>query len=158
MSDGVTYHEGDWFVVPLAREGHCLGLVARTSSRKDGVVLGYFFGPWVEKRPDLGQTIGLSPAKAILVARFGHLGLVSGTWALLGRNADWNRERWPMPTFGRRTSLGATYQVDYSDTDALQSTRTTRVDASEIDGLPHDGVAGVEFIQKRLERLARMRS
>ena len=140
---------------PTQGEVILLGLIARTSSPVDGIVLGYFFGSRFDECPDLERTTGLTPVEAILVARFGHLGLLSGRWQLLGRNGAWQRDRWPMPTFGRRTSLGETYKVAYSDIDALRSMNTTKVPAAEIEGLPHDGLAGAEFIEKRLARLAR---
>jgi hypothetical protein len=153
MVGSIPYGEGDWFAVPLREGGYCLGLVARVSREEKGVLLGYFFGPRREVLPELEQTLSLSADQAVLVARFGHLGLLNGEWPLLGQNGLWKRGEWPMPVFGRKTSLGLTYRVEYSDTDALRSMRTTKVSAEEIEGLPEDGMGGAGFIATRLTRL-----
>jgi len=40
-----SYSEGDWFAVPLRGGGFAAGVIARAMPRKEGVLLGYFFGP-----------------------------------------------------------------------------------------------------------------
>ena len=91
--------EGDWFAVPLRTGGYALGVVARKG--KGGILLGYFFGPRRERVPTIEDAHDLTPDDAVLVERFGHLGLRDRRWPLLGPRATWRREDWPMPKFGR---------------------------------------------------------
>src|SRR5260221_8716321 len=93
----VSYHEGDWFAVPLREGGFGVGLVARANP--GGVLLGYFFGPKRAGVPVLGELTGLKVTDAVLVRKFGHLGLVQGKWPIVGHFDCWNRRGWPRPVF-----------------------------------------------------------
>ena len=75
--------EGDWFAVPLRTDGFAVGVVARAGT--GGVLLGYFFGPRRQAQAGIDDVRHLRPEQAVLVGRFGHLGLTGGTWPLLGR-------------------------------------------------------------------------
>jgi hypothetical protein len=72
----VQYREGDWFAVPLRGGGFGLGLIARANP--GGVLLGYFFGPLRSEVPKLEDVASLRPGDAVLVRKFGHLGIVGG--------------------------------------------------------------------------------
>ncbi|WP_425308290.1 Imm26 family immunity protein [Ammonicoccus fulvus] len=69
----INDREGDWFAVPLRKGGYAVGLIARAN--RDGVLLGYFFGPRREAVPSLSDVEELTPDDAIRVGKFGHLGL-----------------------------------------------------------------------------------
>lgn len=95
----VSYREGDWVAVPLRDGGYAVGLIARANPK--GALLGYFFGPRRSRIPRLHDVSGLRPGDAVLVRTFGHLGIVHGTWPLLGRLDGWERQDWPTPVFVR---------------------------------------------------------
>src|SRR5690348_8676061 len=111
-----SYSEGDWFAVPLQGGGFVAGVIARAMPHKEGVLLGYFFGPRRSEAPALDELSGLSAPDAVLVERFGDLGIVNGTWPLLGRIDGWDRNAWPTPAFGRFEELtGRAFKVIYDD-------------------------------------------
>jgi len=110
--------EGSIFLVPLPTGGYARGVVARSSQR---ILFGYFFGPGFSRAEDV-HLQGLTPDAAILKARFGDLGLVEGTWKIIGKLIEWDRSQWPMPSFVRRDPLGRLKPqlVRYSDKDPAQ--------------------------------------
>ena len=98
----VKYGEGDWFAVPLIDGGFAVGLIARANP--SGVLLGYFFGPQRSEVPAVEGIAGLRPGDAVLVRKFGHLGIVQGKWPLLGRLDGWDRrECQPRCSFATRS-------------------------------------------------------
>ena len=110
------YREGDWFAVPLLDDGFAVGVIARANAR--GVVLGYFFGPRRFELPTLRDVEMLTPDESLLIGTFGHLGLKSGSWPILGRLADWDRNTWRMPAFARFEELtGKWFKMFYADDD-----------------------------------------
>ena len=91
--------------------------MARTT-RKGRVILSYFFGPRRDAPPSLDELEHLTADKAVLVIRVGDLGLINGTWPIIGNLQNWERSSWPMPAFIRRSELsGKAWKVIYSDTD-----------------------------------------
>src|SRR5687768_5375020 len=82
----LPYKEGDWFAVPLRDGGWAVGRVARMPPPpKRGIhLLGYFFGPRRDRVPALDDVADLAPEAAISIERFSDLGLVRGTWPVLG--------------------------------------------------------------------------
>jgi Immunity protein 26 len=72
----VNYREGDWFAVPLRNGGFAVGVIARANPR--GVSLGYFFGPPRSDVPRLDEVADLRSGDAVLVRKFGHLGILNG--------------------------------------------------------------------------------
>jgi hypothetical protein len=143
------YGEGDWFAVPLRTGGYAVGLVARANP--DGVLLGYFFGPRCEELSSLKGVQGLTPDGAVLVGKFGHLGLRNGKWPVLGRLAGWNRTAWPMPIFVRYEELtGRSFKVIYDDNDPNRLLREERIDPGVAEQGPKDGLMGAGFVEKLL--------
>jgi len=119
------YGEGDWFAVPLRDGGFATGVIARANPH--GVLFGYFFGPKRRELPTTRDLTGLSATTAILVARFGHLGLKDGKWPLIESARDWNRADWPIPTFGRFEDLsGRAFAVEYDPDDPNSRPRKRR--------------------------------
>jgi hypothetical protein len=151
-----SYAEGDWFAVPLREGGFAIGVIARAMPRKEGVLLGYFFGPRRDGLPILDELKSLSASDAVLVERFGHLGLMHGTWPLLGRIDDWERDAWPTPAFGRFEELtGRAFKVIYDDANPNRLVREELVDPDELVGLPKDGLSGAGAVEGILTRLLR---
>ncbi len=148
----VKYREGDWFAVPLLDGGFAVGLIGRANPR--GVLLGYFFGPMRSKVPKLEDVAGLRPDDAVLVRKFGHLGIVQGKWPLLGRLDGWNRLDWKMPVFVRYEELtGRSFRVFYDDDDPIRVLREEQVAAGGAEQAPKDGLMGAGFAEAALTRL-----
>lgn len=148
----VKYREGDWFAVPLRDNGFAVGLVARANP--GGVLLGYFFGPLRSEVPGLEDVAGLQPADAVLVGKFGHVGIVQGKWPLLGRLDGWDRRQWPTPVFVRYEELtGRSFRVYYDDDDPNKVLREEQVAPGEAEQAPKDGLMGAGFAETALSRL-----
>ena len=147
----LPYSEGTWFAVPLRNGGFGVGVVAR-ASRKGRVILAYFFGPQREAPPSLSELEHLTPNKAISVIRVGDLGLIDGSWPIIGNLKNWERTSWPMPVFIRRDPLSRkAWKVYYSDTDPnlpLSEVRTSYEDTSlQTDSMYGAGAAEDELAE-----------
>jgi hypothetical protein len=135
---------GDWFAVPLRNGGFGVGLIARG---KKSLLVGYFFGPKQVTVPTLSDVVALSAADAILLARFGDLGLRQGVWPLLGRNESWDVKQWPMPVFVRYEVLtGRSFNVFYDETDP-------NFPPGVAEQAPSSDLFGYGALEKRLTRL-----
>lgn len=142
--------EGAWFGVPL-RDGSSfgVGVIARANPR--GVLLGYFFGPRRRTVPSLDEISGSSANDAVLVAKFGDLGIRRGTWPVIGENPHWDRRRWPMPVFLRYEELsGRSFHVTYDPDDPSKRERETEVPPGSAEQLPKDGLLGAGLVEKIL--------
>jgi hypothetical protein len=148
----LAYGEGDWFAVPLQDGSFGVGLIARANPR--GVLFGYFFGPSRLDLPRLADLRALTASDAVLVGKFGHLGLKEKRWPLLGRLDGWERDRWLMPVFIRREELtGRIVRVIYDENDPLLVRRVERLPLGEVAEGPQDGLMGAEFTEIRLSGL-----
>lgn len=152
---GGGYAEGDWFGVPLDGGGWAVGLLAR-SPRGDPGGLGYFFGPRAEELPKLAELERLRPAEAVLIRIFGDIGLLDGTWPVIGRVLGWEREEWPMPVFVYKDPLlEDTWWRRFYDPDDPGGlwVRQERIGpGGPVDG-PYDGASGSRALEIRLSRL-----
>src|SRR5689334_4391041 len=147
----LPYTEGSVFLVPLRGGGFARGVVARRPSRAGGCLLGYFFGPRFEASDNVSFD-QLAPGDAVLRARFGDLGLIEGTWPVLGIAPEWDRSKWPFPDFVRREPLtGQAYLVRYCDTDPRRREFEKAIDP-DCD-LPTDGLSGSGAVEIRLTKL-----
>jgi hypothetical protein len=145
----VNYREGDWFAVPLREGGYGVGIVARANP--GAALLGYFFGPRHTDVPSLDDVANLKPADAVLVGKFGHLGLTGGTWPILGRVQGWDRDQWPMPVFVRYEELtGRSFHVFYDDSDPNKLVREVQIEPGAIEQGPKDGLMGAGYLEKAL--------
>ena len=146
------YREGDLFALPLRDRGYAVGLVARSGPRR-GVLFGYFFASRYSDVPTLSELPAFSPKDAILRCRFGDLGLIEGTWLVLGQIPGWERITWKMPPFVQHEPFtGRKIQIIYSDTDPNAVVSETRLDP-DADIEPKDGMAGAGFVELRLTKL-----
>jgi hypothetical protein len=145
------FDEGTWFAVPLRSRGFAAGIVARTASG-GGIVLAYFFKKVWDRPPALEDVKVLRPKDAVRVLRVGDLGLIDGTWPVLGRDPDWNRDEWGVPQFIRRDDLSRrAWSVQYSDGDAnlVESETPTSFETN----LERDAVLGAGAAEVVLTRL-----
>ena len=154
MSAATSYGEGDVFAVPLADDGYAIGVVARATG--NGVVVGYFFNDRLTSLPQVHQLDEMRPDDAGTVQRFGDLGLLNGRWPVLGRLSDWRRDDWPVPAFVREEPLtGRLLRVDYDDDDPSALAQEVEISKDEAANLPQDGLAGFDYMQRRLEQMCR---
>lgn len=148
----LTYREGDLFVLPLRERGYAVGLVARSGPR-GRVLFGYFFGPRYAEVPKLSGLTNLSPEDAILRCCFGDLGLMEGTWPVLGQMPGWERTTWKIPPFVRHDPLtGRKFQVIYSDADPNVVVSEMKL-APDADIEPKDAMAGAGFVELKMTKL-----
>ncbi|HEX7658610.1 MAG TPA: immunity 26/phosphotriesterase HocA family protein [Pseudonocardiaceae bacterium] len=148
----VKYREGDWFAVPLRDNGYAVGVVARAN--KDGILLGYFFGPRRLELPQLTDVRDMTKAQAILVGRFGDLHLIQGKWPILGRLHDWHRDDWPMPVFVRYEELtGRSFRVYYDDDDPNNVPREEQIPPGVAEQGPKDRMMGAGFVERVLTKI-----
>lgn len=152
MTARPRHGEGDWFAVPLRTSGYAVGLIARANP--DGILVGYFFGPRRDAPPPLGELAELHSDQACVLLRFGDLGLLRGTWPLLGKLDGWDRSAWPMPVFGRFEELtGRSYAVYYSDDDPSLLCREVEVAQDDIALSPSNDLYGAGAVEVALTRL-----
>lgn len=99
----LPYSEGSVFMVPLRDSGYARGVVARMRPRGT-VLFGYFFGPRILSNEEVSLS-DLIQSEACYCGKFGDLGIIKGTWNLIGSIPNWNRSDWPMPAFFRKSIL-----------------------------------------------------
>jgi hypothetical protein len=151
MMAKVQYREGDWFAVPLRNSSFAVGLIARTNPR--GVLLGYFFGPRRDSVPSINDLADLKPNEALMVQKFGHLGLTGGKW-LIGHAPAWDRSDWPMPVFVRYEELsGRSFRVFYEDRDPNALVREEQTPPGIGEQGPKDGLLGAGAVERVLTSL-----
>lgn len=150
----VSYREGDWFAVPLREGGYATGIVARAN--RDGVLFGYFFGPRRDDVPVLADVEGLQPDDALVVGKFGHLGLKQGKWPILGHREGWDRNSWPMLALVRYEELtGRSFRVFYDDDDPNRLVREEEIPPGLAEQAPSDGLMGAGFVERMLTTATR---
>ncbi len=148
------YKEGDWFAVPLRSGRFALGLIARVGTR-GGIILGYFFGPQRENRPNKTDTIGLHRDDAALIRQFCDPGLVSGEWPIIFRPEKWQRSDWPLPTFGHIDIVNSNkaYRREYGNNLSDLFVHEELITLEEAQHLPADGLDGHIALQIRLTQV-----
>ncbi|MFC4726908.1 Imm26 family immunity protein [Coralloluteibacterium thermophilus] len=93
----LPYKEGSLFLLPLRDGRQALGVVARMDGK--GTILAYFFVCDGEDVQEGRAT--LSAERADLIAQVGDLGLLNGSWYVVGIIDGWSRAAWPLPEFHR---------------------------------------------------------
>jgi Immunity protein 26 len=155
-----TYGEGDCFAVPLRQGGYGIGVIARLKpgkASKGRTILGYFFGPRYLAVPSIDKVKDLTASKAVLVCRFGDLGLHTGEWIYIDKLPSWNIADWPMPTFYRKQLVsGQTISVLYSEADPAKCIGESLVTVQENISKPMDGLYGAKAVESVMDELLPM--
>lgn len=137
------------FLVPLRTGGFVPGVIARCGL--EPILFGYFFHVRVSsaKLPE----VELDPEHAFRRLLFADLGLVRGTWPVVGRVVEWERARWPMPDF-RRVAPGASVgmRVRVSEDEPNRELSATPATVEELASLPSAGVCGAGAVEIVLTR------
>ena len=149
--DKLPYENGTWFAVPLRTGGFAIGIVARNDGK--GIVVGYFFGTRHKVLPTISDIQKLLPDQAILVCRFGNLGLLDKGWPILGKSQTWSATQWPIPVFARFDGINddIAWKVSYSDDLSLVSENSTS--AENAIQLPSNGLFSAGAVEIRLTKL-----
>lgn len=96
----------------------------------------------------------LRSSDAVMVRKFGHLGLKQGKWPILGRLEDWDRREWPMPVLVRCEELtGRPFRALYDDNDPNKLLREEQVQPGEAEQGAKDGLLGAGAVEKVLTGL-----
>lgn len=148
----LSYDEGDWFTIPLKCNGYALGVVARMD--KKGGVIAYFFGPKHASMPSLDDSVGNKASDAIFVAKIGDLGLLDGSWRVLGKHPDWIRGEWPLPVFVRTDVVSGEHKkVIYREPDLIREDQLLPCSPEDATKLPQDGSWGSKAVEAKLAKL-----
>lgn len=148
------YGEGSWFAIPLQNGAYAVGIVARRAKQGSGsIIVGHFFGPARESIPPLSSVEGLTANRSILVGRFGHLSLKDGSWPIIGRSENWDRQDWPVPQFREESAFGQVNRVAYDDANPGRTTSRRPATQDEVDDLPEATLFAPGSIEKRLAEL-----
>ncbi len=147
----LPYSEGDVFVLPLRDGGFARGVIARTSGA--GVAFGYFFGPRLRHASEARMDGGLAAGSAILVGKFGDLGLLNGSWTVFDRVAPWVREDWPMSWLGRYEAGASEGFRSLYDEATFRCLKEVKAPIEELIELPYDRTMGYGAAEMRLTRL-----
>jgi len=103
--------------------------------------------------PTLVDVAGLHPENAIKRSHVGDLGLIEGTWPVIGELPGWDRTAWSSPAFVRRDELSkCAWRVIYSDADPNVVEREEPV-SYDVDGMEKDGLGGRGFVEQVLTNL-----
>lgn len=75
-----------------------MGLVARLNLRRNQAFC-YFFGPRRKRAWKGTETAKLEPGAAVLCVLVGTVGMTSGRWVRIGKEEEFDLEKWTMPAF-----------------------------------------------------------
>jgi hypothetical protein len=103
--------------------------------------------------PVLDDLVGLKPEDAVLVGRFGDLGLIKDRWRVVGPQPGFRRVDWPMPVFVSHDEIRDLYWKRWYDEDTLEWGREEWMPRGVVLEGPSSGLMGSEFVQRRLNRL-----
>ena len=138
--------------MPLRDGGYALGIAARVDGK--GGVIGYFFGPRYETPPTQEEIGNRRPGDAVFIANFGDLGFLEGTWKVVRSSENWDRSKWPMPSFVRVDCIsGKAIRVEYSEDNLVHEVKNTPINQIRARRLPEDGMWGSGAVEIRLTKL-----
>ena len=151
-----NYELGTWVAIPLPEAGYTIGIIVGGDSGS-GVLLGYFFPELFSKPPALQNLKNKTAAGAVLIAWFGDLGIRQGRWPILGKEKSFERQDWPVPSFGRvdATNPQKGYVTEYNLETPIkgQPVRETRCNSEELLDLPYDGLYGATALEAKLNAM-----
>ncbi len=152
MARTLPYRDGQLTAVPL-RDGGGFGVGLVAAHDGHGAVIGYFFNQRFADLPSLDEANKLGAADVLRVIRFGDLGLVKGSWIVVGDYANWRSSEWPVPAFGRQEPTGRAFKVIYSNANLRGPEREEPISRAECEGLPRDALSGSGAVERVLTHL-----
>jgi hypothetical protein len=139
----VKIEEGQMFTVPLNRQVHAVGVVARVhreGRRKIYGIFAYFFGTFEKASPIRFEQ--LKAVDAIMRLKCSVLYIHDGKWQIIGKVSNWKRESWPLPVFYRHDLLRGTVLVRFSDENLITPIEETSYQGGDIKLTDEDSTAG----------------
>ena len=95
----------------------------------------------------------LTEGSAVDRCRFGDLGLLNGSWPVIGKLPSWNRDKWPLPLFFRQEPFGGrAFVVQYADDNPNQYIAEAQTDAPPA-GAIEDMLAGYGVVEIGLRQI-----
>lgn len=139
----LPYKEGDFFAVPLNTGGYGIGIAVCLDAK--GGVVGRFFDGIHETPPPLIDLIELTEDDSVHVEHFHHLGLIDGSWIVIGQHPTWDSYDWPIPKFGWFQPFevkpgGRAYEMELDE--SLKTVRQKEVSIEHFETLPYENVSG----------------
>jgi hypothetical protein len=95
----------------------------------------------------------LHPENSIHQSMFGDLNLRKGLWPIIGREENWDRNRWPMLPFYRSDDKEGKAWLSYYSEDDLSFLREESCDPKLASNYPYDRLAGAGALEIRLTRI-----
>jgi hypothetical protein len=119
---------------------------------KGNAAIAYFYAPRLDDLPtDPPEVVAEQP---LLIAHFGDLGLFDGSWSVIGRAPNWERNRFPIPDFGRvQPATGRGLRGTYPNDDPDELPIERPVSLEECMRLPHGESGGAGAVELRLTAL-----
>lgn len=154
MSEKLPYVNGDVVAVPL-RDDSSFGLVLIVGHDGVGAAIGYLFDSIHPDQPtDVTQLTGIGPENVLRASRFGDLGLMNGTWLVVGQHPSWQEQEWPLLEFGGRRWAGKyAFTAVYEPEDVSRKNREEPITEDEYELLPRDAFSGSGAVEIVLTHL-----
>jgi len=153
ISKNLPYAEGNLFSIPLKNGGYAVGVISRVGVG-GRILFGYFFGPKRNDILDSDSLQSIEPKDAVLIGRFGDLGILNGSWRIIGTLNSWNRDLWFTSRFIRVDIVSnESFVVEYSEKNLSVELSCTLCDSSMREALPKDGLMGYGAVEIILTKL-----
>ncbi|MBT3785708.1 hypothetical protein HOF92_12085 [bacterium] len=143
----INYAIGDCFLIPLREGGFARGIIARMNNK--GSVFGYFFGPQLSQEKEFCLD-GIEPSKAILIGKFGDLGLLKKEWKIKLNLAGFDLSQWPMPQFFRKDLVSEKAWLSKYDEESFKFLSETPTTKENEHYFPYDRDMGYGAVEIRL--------
>lgn len=150
--------EGCLFTIFVNDGGHCfVGLLVRKPPRGAvPVAIAYFYGPFSTTPLVSSLSEYVEQHKPVLILRVGIRLLKNGGWKIVGQLKEWNRDRWPLPSFMKKDLVsGTTYLVQVNDDAPAEDRAVTAVSGPHDPDSPIDILTGPEAAEALLSKLAK---
>lgn len=95
----------------------------------------------------------LEPSDSCLIGRCGDLGLINGSWSIVGDLLNWNRSNWPLPTLCRRDEKARKAWLSFYDDLNLELVREEPIQFLEECLYPYDRLMGYGSVEIKLTKL-----
>lgn len=147
----INYNLGTIFSLPLKDGGFGVGIVAKVSKNKKGIILSYFSNKRFDNIPTLKEVQDLTDFP--YAWRIGDLSLINEDWNIVGQKDNFKSEDWPMPLFIRKDPFSnKAWEVKYKEDD-VQSVQSETLTESNRKDIEIDSLKGAGAVEVKLSNL-----